>query len=75
MVSIGTGRSDKIFQGRGVFHQTYLFFWGGAYTVLNFKYDFHRYLSQVGYEGEVVERNGDQIPGAIRSFMEEYLVR
>ena len=29
----------------------------------------------MGYEGEVVERNGDQIPGAILSFMEEYIIR
>ena len=35
---------------------------------------FHKYLLLVWYEGMIVETNGDQIPGAILSFMEEYLV-
>ena len=35
---------------------------------------FHKYLWLVWYEGMIVETNGDQIPGAILSFMEEYLV-
>ena len=41
MVPIGPVKSDKIFQGRGVFHQTHPFFWGGGVpTVLIFKNDF-----------------------------------
>ena len=35
---------------------------------------FHKYLWLVWYEGMIVETNEDQIPGAILSFMEEYLV-
>ena len=35
---------------------------------------FHKYLWLVWYGGMIVETNGDQIPGAILSFMEEYLV-
>ena len=35
---------------------------------------FHKYLWLVWYEGMIVGTNGDQIPGAILSFMEEYLI-
>ena len=35
---------------------------------------FHKYLWLVWYEGMIVRTNGDQIPGAILSFMEEYLI-
>ena len=35
---------------------------------------FHKYQWLVWHEGMIVETNGDQIPGAILSFMEEYLV-
>ena len=35
---------------------------------------FHKYLWLVWYEGMSVGTNGDQIPGAILSFMEEYLI-
>ena len=35
---------------------------------------FHKYLWLVWYEGMIVETNGDHIPGAIQSLMEEYFI-
>ena len=35
---------------------------------------FHKYLWLVRYEGMIVETNGDHIPGAIQSLMEEYFI-
>ena len=35
---------------------------------------FHQHWLKVWYEGGVVERNGDEIPGAILSFMGENMV-
>ena len=75
MVSIGPVESVKLFQGRGVFHHPPLIFGGGGVkkqTMITMI--FHKYLWLVWYEGMIVGTNGDQIPGAILSFMEEYLL-
>ena len=60
---------------RGVYFITPPDIWGGGIkkqTMITMI--FHKYLWLVWYEGMIVGTNGDQIPGAILSFMEEYLI-
>ena len=75
MVSIGPVESVKYFQGRGVFHHPPDLWEGGVVkkqTMITMI--FHKYLWLVWYEGMIVETNGDHIPGAIQSLMEEYII-
>ena len=64
----------NFFRG-GVYFITPHDIWGGGVkkrTMITMI--FHKYLWLVWYEGMIVGTNGDQIPGAILSFMEEYLI-
>ena len=77
MVAIGHVESVKFFQGRGVFHHPLDIWKGGEGGLKNqtmILMIFHKYLWLVWYEGMIVETNGDHIPGAIQSLMEEYII-
>ena len=75
MDRIWTVENIRIFQVRGVLlYPPPTFMGGGEKKRIIMIMIFHKYLWLVWYEGMIVETNGDQIPGAILSFMEEYLV-